>query len=73
MRIQVIEIPTQDVISRDNVSMKVDAVLYFNADFERAIIKGPNYLPATNMLAQPPCAPCSGSMSWTRCYPSAKS
>jgi regulator of protease activity HflC (stomatin/prohibitin superfamily) len=30
LRIQVIEIPTQDVISRDNVSMKVDAVLYFN-------------------------------------------
>ena len=29
LRIQVIEIPTQDVISRDNVSMKVDAVLYF--------------------------------------------
>jgi regulator of protease activity HflC (stomatin/prohibitin superfamily) len=30
LRIQVIEIPSQDVISRDNVSMKVDAVLYFN-------------------------------------------
>jgi regulator of protease activity HflC (stomatin/prohibitin superfamily) len=53
LRIQVIEIPTQDVISRDNVSMKVDAVLYFNVvDPERAIIKVQNYLPATNMLAQ---------------------
>jgi regulator of protease activity HflC (stomatin/prohibitin superfamily) len=53
LRIQVIEIPTQDVISRDNVSMKVDAVLYFNvADAERAIIRVQNYLPATNMLAQ---------------------
>ena len=30
LRIQVIEIPSQDVISHDNVSMKVDAVLYFN-------------------------------------------
>ena len=40
LRIQVIEIPSQDVISRDNVSMKVDAVLYFNVvDAERAIIK----------------------------------
>src|ERR1700691_2215897 len=39
LRIQVIEIPTQDVISHDNVSMKVDAVLYFNVvDPERAII-----------------------------------
>src|ERR1700722_2761614 len=53
LRIQVIEIPSQDVISHDNVSMKVDAVLYFNVvNPERAIIKVRNYLPATNMLAQ---------------------
>ncbi|MFZ2006064.1 MAG: slipin family protein [Stellaceae bacterium] len=53
LRIQVIEIPTQDVISRDNVSMKVDAVLYFNVvDPERAIISVQHYLPATVMLAQ---------------------
>jgi regulator of protease activity HflC (stomatin/prohibitin superfamily) len=53
LRIQVIEIPSQDVISRDNVSMKVDAVLYFNVvNPERAIIKVQDYLPATNMLAQ---------------------
>jgi regulator of protease activity HflC (stomatin/prohibitin superfamily) len=53
LRIQVIEIPSQDVISRDNVSMKVDAVLYFKVeDPERAIIQVQNYLPATNMLAQ---------------------
>ena len=53
LRIQVIEIPTQDVISHDNVSMKVDAVLYFRVvDPERAIIQVQNYLPATNMLAQ---------------------
>jgi regulator of protease activity HflC (stomatin/prohibitin superfamily) len=53
LRIQVIEIPTQDVISRDNVSMKVDAVLYFKVENpERAIIQVQDYLPATNMLAQ---------------------
>ena len=53
LRIQVIEVPSQDVISRDNVSMKVDAVLYFNVvDPERAIIRVQSYLPATNMLAQ---------------------
>ncbi|WP_419728863.1 slipin family protein [Lichenicola sp.] len=53
LRTQVIEIPSQDVISRDNVSMKVDAVLYFNVvSPERAIIQVQNYLPATNMLAQ---------------------
>ena len=53
LRIQVIEIPSQEVISRDNVSMKVDAVLYFNVvNPERATIQVQNFLPATNMLAQ---------------------
>lgn len=53
LRIQVIEIPSQDVISHDNVSMKVDAVLYFKVvNPERAIIQVQSYLPATNMLAQ---------------------
>jgi regulator of protease activity HflC (stomatin/prohibitin superfamily) len=53
LRIQVIEIPTQDVISRDNVSMKVDAVLYFNVvNPERAIIQVQRYIAATTMLAQ---------------------
>ena len=53
LRIQVIEIPSQDVISRDNVSMKVDAVLYFNVvNPEHAVIQVQNYFPATNMLAQ---------------------
>ena len=53
LRIQVIEIPSQDVISRDNVSMKVDAVLYFNVvNPARAIIGVQDFMPATNMLAQ---------------------
>jgi regulator of protease activity HflC (stomatin/prohibitin superfamily) len=50
LRIQVIEMPSQDVISRDNVSMKV---LYFNVvNPERAVIQVQSYLPATTMLAQ---------------------
>jgi regulator of protease activity HflC (stomatin/prohibitin superfamily) len=53
LRTQVIELPSQDVISHDNVSMKVDAVLYFNVvNPERAIIQVQHFLPATNMLAQ---------------------
>ena len=53
LRIQVVEIPSQDVISRDNVSMKVDAVLYFNvSNPERATIQVQRYLSATTMLAQ---------------------
>jgi regulator of protease activity HflC (stomatin/prohibitin superfamily) len=53
LRIQVAEIPSQDVISRDNVSMKVDAVLYFNVvNPEHAVIHVEDYRPATYMLAQ---------------------
>ena len=47
------EVPPQDVISRDNVSVKVSAVIYFRVvDPERAIIQVSNYLMATSQLAQ---------------------
>src|SRR3712207_8385702 len=46
-------VPSQDVISRDNVSVKVNAVIYFRiVDPERAIIKVENYMAATSQLAQ---------------------
>jgi regulator of protease activity HflC (stomatin/prohibitin superfamily) len=47
------EIPSQDLISKDNVSVKVDAVLYFHViDPEKSIIQIEQYVSATNMLAQ---------------------
>src|SRR5712671_4114843 len=47
------EVPPQDVISRDNVSVKVNAVIYFRVvDPERAVIQVSNYLMATSQLAQ---------------------
>src|SRR6202008_4696308 len=53
LRVVVDEVPTQDVISRDNVSVKVNAVIYFRVvDAERAIIQVNNYLAATSQLAQ---------------------
>jgi regulator of protease activity HflC (stomatin/prohibitin superfamily) len=53
LRTIVMEIPKQDLITRDNVSVKVDAVLYFHvADPEKAIIQVEQYIAATNMLAQ---------------------
>ncbi len=53
LRTVVMEVPAQDVISRDNVSMKVDAILYFRVvNAEKAIIQVKNYIGATNMLAQ---------------------
>jgi len=53
LRVVVLDIPAQDVITRDNVSVKVNAVLYFRVvDPERAIIQVENYLAATSQLAQ---------------------
>jgi regulator of protease activity HflC (stomatin/prohibitin superfamily) len=53
LRIIVMDVPSQDVISRDNVTVKVNAVLYFRVvDPERAIINVENYYAATSQLAQ---------------------
>jgi regulator of protease activity HflC (stomatin/prohibitin superfamily) len=53
MRMLVHDVPTQDVISQDNVSVKVNAVLYFRVvDANRAINKVENYMEATSQLAQ---------------------
>ncbi len=53
LRTLVLDIPSQDLITRDNVSVKVNAVLYFRVlDSERAIINVENYMEATGQLAQ---------------------
>ncbi len=53
LRTVVMDVPTQDVISRDNVSVKVNAVVYFRVvDPERAIIQVENFYEATSQLAQ---------------------
>ena len=53
LRTIVLDIPTQDLITRDNVSVKVNAVLYFRVvDSERAIINVENFMEATGQLAQ---------------------
>ncbi|NLG75059.1 MAG: slipin family protein [Xanthomonadaceae bacterium] len=53
LRVIVLDVPTQDVISRDNVSVKVNAVVYFRVvDPERAIIQVANPFEATSQLAQ---------------------
>lgn len=53
LRTIVTDVPTQDVISRDNVSVKVNAVIYFRIiDPEKAIIQVENWTEATSQLAQ---------------------
>jgi regulator of protease activity HflC (stomatin/prohibitin superfamily) len=53
LRVVVLDVPTQDVISRDNVSVKVNAVVYFRiVDPDKAIIQVANPFEATSQLAQ---------------------
>ena len=53
LRTVVLDVPPQDVITRDNVSVKVNAVVYFHVmDPSRAVVKVENYLYATSQLSQ---------------------
>jgi regulator of protease activity HflC (stomatin/prohibitin superfamily) len=53
LRTVVMDVPSQDVISRDNVSVKVNAVVYFRViDPDKAIIQVANFYDATSQLAQ---------------------
>ena len=53
LRVIVLDVPTQDVISRDNVSVKVNAVIYFRiVDPEKAVIQVANVFEATSQLSQ---------------------
>lgn len=53
LRTRVFDVPQQDVISRDNVSVKVNAVLYFRViDAEKAIVQVEDFYAATSQLAQ---------------------
>ena len=53
LRTRVLDVPSQDIISRDNVSVKVNAVIYFRVfDPEKAIVQVENFQAATSQLAQ---------------------
>lgn len=53
LRTRVLDVPTQDVISRDNVSVKVNAVIYFRVfDPEKAVVQVEDFQMATSQLAQ---------------------
>lgn len=53
LRTLVLDVPSQDIITRDNVSVKVNAVLYFRVvDSQKAIINVEDYMEATGQLAQ---------------------
>jgi regulator of protease activity HflC (stomatin/prohibitin superfamily) len=53
LRIETMEVPPQDLVTRDNVTVKVNAVIYFRViDPNKAIVEVQNYLYATSQLAQ---------------------
>ena len=68
LRTMVLDVTTQDVISRDNVSVKVNAVVYMRVvDPEKAIIQVENYFEATSQLAQTTLRSVWVSMNWMKC------
>ncbi|MCX6636754.1 MAG: SPFH domain-containing protein, partial [Acidobacteria bacterium] len=53
LRVETLEVPSQDVITRDNVTVKVNAVIYFRViEPIRAVVEVANFLYATSQLAQ---------------------
>ena len=65
LRTVVLDVPTQDVISRDNVSVKVNAVVYFRVmDPQRAIIQVEDFMVATSQLAQTTLRSVLGQHEW---------
>jgi regulator of protease activity HflC (stomatin/prohibitin superfamily) len=53
LRTETLDVPTQDVITRDNVSVKVNAVIFFRViDAPKAVVEVANYLYATSQIAQ---------------------
>src|SRR5882762_7009130 len=53
LRVEAMEVPSQDVVTRDNVTVKVNAVIYFRiVDPTKAVIEVSNYLYATSQLSQ---------------------
>jgi regulator of protease activity HflC (stomatin/prohibitin superfamily) len=73
LRVIVMDVPTQDVISRDNVSVKVNAVIYFRiVDPEKAVIRVANVFEATSPLSQTTLRSVLASTNWTTCWQSVK-
>ena len=67
------DVPPQDIITRDNVSVKVNAVVYFRViDPRRAVVEVENYIYATSQLAQTTLRSVLGRRSSTICWPSAR-
>lgn len=74
LRTVVFDVPAQDVITRDNVSVKVNAVVYFRVvDPEKAVIQVARFSRRRASSRRRRCARCSASTNSMRCWRSANS
>jgi regulator of protease activity HflC (stomatin/prohibitin superfamily) len=75
LRIEAMEVPPQDVVTRDNVTVKVNAVVYFRVvDPTKAVLEVTNFLYATSQVAQTTLRSIrSAKWNWTNCSASATS
>ncbi len=78
LRQEALEVPPQDIITRDNVTLKVNAVIFLRViDPNHAVVEVSNYLHQTSQFAQttrsrrPRCAQSWARWSWTNCSPTA--
>ncbi len=72
LRVVTMDVPSQDVISWDNVSVQVNAIVFFRVvDPEKAIIQVETIWSPPASWPRPPCARCSASTNSTRCSSSA--
>ncbi len=63
IRTNTIDVPKQEVITKDNVTLNVDAVVYFNvADTQKAVLEVANYIYATSQFAQAALRDVSGNV-----------
>jgi len=68
LRTVTLEVPPQDIISRDNVSLKVNAIIYFRVmNAPRAIVEVENFSTQPRSSLKRPRAPCSARLIWTIC------
>ena len=71
LRTRVLDVPQQDVISRDNVSVKVNAVFYYRIlDAEKSVIQVEDFQRGGDKPSsrRQPCVRYWVSMNWTRCW-----
>ena len=72
LRTLAMEVPPQDVITRDNVSVKVSAVVFFRVlDPRNAVVQVQDFLFATPRSPRRPCGACSARSNWTTSWPRA--